>query len=252
MKTDVVVDVGNTRVKWGRCAAGRVTEVVALAPDDVPAWERQLAAWQLAGPQTWVVTGVHPARRTLLADWLGRRGERVLLLERAAQLSLRVQLEHPDRVGIDRLLDAVAVNSRRRQDCPAVIIDAGSAVTLDYVDEAGTFRGGAIFPGLQLMAKALNDHTALLPLVQVRQAAPPMGTSTPAAIQAGVFWVVLGGIEALLKQLRDQASCEMDVFLSGGDASVLAPHLPGQIVVWPEMTLEGARLAAEALPQSPS
>jgi type III pantothenate kinase len=247
MKPDVVVDIGNTRVKWGRCAKGRVAEIVALAPDDVAAWERQREAWRPPGPLVWVVSSVHPARRTALADWLRRRGEHVVLLERAAQLPLEVKLEHPDRVGIDRLLNAVAVNTRR-QGRPAVIIDAGSAVTVDYVDEAGAFGGGAILPGLRLMAKALNDHTALLPLVEVRQPAPPVGASTTAAVQAGVFWAVQGGIEALLRQLRAEAGGALDVFLSGGDAAVLAPQMAEPVVLWPEMTLEGVRLAAEVLP----
>jgi type III pantothenate kinase len=240
--TDVVVDVGNSRIKWGRCADGRLAEVVSLPPDDVPAWQRQLEAWPAEGPRTWVVAGVHPPRRSQLAEWLRDRGEIVHLLECAADLPLQVQLEYPDRVGIDRLLNAVAANSRRERDQPAAIVDAGSAVTVDYVDAAGLFRGGAIFPGLRLMAQALNDHTALLPLVEVREPASLPGTSTTAAIQAGVFWSVVGGIETLLSELR--AEDAMDVFLTGGDAGALRPQLAEPLIVWPEMTLEGIRLSA--------
>ena len=89
------------------------------------------------------------------------------VLQYAGELPLRVELEKPDHVGIDRLLDAVAVNSRRAPGVPAVIIDAGSAVTVDLVDGAGAFRGGAILPGLRLMAKSLHDYTALLPLIEL-------------------------------------------------------------------------------------
>lgn len=246
MKTDVVADVGNSRIKWGRCEAGRLAEVVSLRPDDVPAWGQQLDAWGPGGPRSWVVTGVHPPRRLQLAEWLRGRGETVHLLERAAELPLHVRLEQPDRAGIDRLLNAVAVNTRRRPDQPAAIIDAGSAVTVDYVDAAGAFRGGAIFPGLRLMARALNDHTALLPLVEVGAPPPLPGASTPAAIQAGVFWAVVGGIEVVLRQMRSAAG-DLAVFLTGGDAGVLAPRLSGDSVLWPEMTLEGIRLSADRI-----
>jgi type III pantothenate kinase len=248
VKIDVVADVGNSRIKWGRCGEGRLAEVVSLSAGDVSAWQQQLEAWQPQRPQTWIVTGVHPPRRGQLVQWLRRQGQTVHLLERAAELPLQVQLEHPDRVGIDRLLNAVAANSRREPNQAAAIVDAGSAVTVDFVDEAGVFRGGAIFPGLRLMAQALSDHTALLPLIEVRKPAPLPGASTTAAIQAGVFWAVAGGIEALLRELRTKGAKE--VFLTGGDAVLLSPHLQGDVVLWPEMTLEGIRLSAASFGSS--
>jgi type III pantothenate kinase len=248
MIIDAVADVGNSRIKWGRCEAGRLEDIVSLPPDDVPAWAKQLEAWGREQPRIWMVAGVHPPRRSELAEWLRGRGQTVYLLERAAPLPLQVRLEHPDRVGIDRLLNAVAANTRRRPNHPGIVIDAGSAVTVDYLDAAGAFHGGAIFPGLRLMARALNDHTALLPLVEVREPGPLPATSTTAAIQAGVFWAVVGGIEALVRQLRALVAKEADIFLTGGDAGLLAPRLQEPVTVWPEMTLEGIRQSAEAWP----
>jgi type III pantothenate kinase len=245
MQPNVVADVGNSRIKWGRCLGDRVGEIVSLPPDDLPAWWQQLEAWERHRPAIWAIAGVHPAQCLQLAEWLRSRGKQVSLLDRAAQLPLQVQLDQPDRVGIDRLLNAVAVNTRRRPGYSAAIIDAGSAVTVDFLDGGGSFRGGAIFPGLRLMAKALHDHTALLPLVQVKEPAPLPGPSTSAAIQGGVYWAVVGGVEAILRQLRTHHG-EMDVYLTGGDASVLAPNLATSHSVWPEMTLEGIRLSALA------
>ena len=93
MNADIVVDVGNTRIKWGRCSADRVTEVVALPPDDTAAWQSQREQWP-SRTLRWVLTGVHPARRDRLADWLRQRGEVVFLLTQAGQLPLSVRLEH--------------------------------------------------------------------------------------------------------------------------------------------------------------
>jgi type III pantothenate kinase len=187
-----------------------------------------------------------------LAAWLQERGDKVQVLDRAAQLPLQVHLDDPGRVGIDRLLNALAANGRRRPGSRAAIIDAGTAVTVDYVDETGAFRGGAILPGLRLMSQALHAYTALLPLVEVRAPAPPVGDSTPAAIRAGVFWSVLGGIEALLRQVRGLAVTDLEVFFTGGDGGILAGQLSAAVQVWPEMTLEGIRLAALALPDRPT
>jgi len=246
MKPDVVVDVGNTRIKWGRCSEDAVAAVAAL-PDDPAAWEEQLRAWALPVLALWILTGVHPLRRDRLAAWLQERGAVVRVIDSAAQLPLRALVEQPDWVGIDRLLNAVAANARRRPDAPAVIVGAGTAVTIDLVDPTGAFRGGAIMPGLHLMAQALHDHTALLPLIEPPRTTPPLlGTSTPTALASGVFGAWAGGIDHLIRAYAAEW-LDPDIFLTGGDA----PRLDGTIdkgIGWPEMTLEGIRLTAEKLP----
>lgn len=170
MTPDVVVDVGNSRIKWGRCVGGAITQSASLMPDDANAWQQQLTTWQIVKPAHWVVTGVHPKRRDQLTEWLRQQGHTVRLLNDPKELAIKVLLDRPDHVGIDRLLDALAANQRRESGRPAIIIDAGSAVTVDLVDGDGAFAGGVIMPGLRLMSKALHDYTALLPLVDPQSA----------------------------------------------------------------------------------
>ncbi|MBL8798403.1 MAG: type III pantothenate kinase [Planctomycetia bacterium] len=262
MKPDLVVDVGNTRIKWGRCEKGAIRELASLPHDDPAAWQAQLAAWQLSGPRAWAVSGVVPKRRDQLIDWLRTQGQQVCLLDRAVQLPLQVGVPAPDRVGIDRLLNAVAANHRLQRSRkpgshgkPAVIVDAGTAVTVDLLSPEGAFVGGAIFPGRRLMSLALHQHTALLPLVQNTQGnPPPVGEDTTAAIVAGVHHAVAGGINQLLKwQLgsrypRVNYPTAPAIFLTGGDAPLLQHSIDDRARLWPEMTLEGIRLAAEAQP----
>jgi type III pantothenate kinase len=250
MKPSLVVDVGNSRIKWGRCADGSASiAVIASLPPEAPeAWQRQFNEWGLGHGETWVVSGVHPKRRDRLSEWVRERSGAVHLIHDPAQLPLEVALAKPRAVGIDRLLAAVAGNSRRRAGVPAVIIDAGSAVTVDWLDANGTFRGGAIFPGFRLMAQSLHDYTALLPLVKISQTAPLPGTSTPAAMEAGIFWSVAGGINAIVTQLAALSDAKPDLWITGGDGALLQPAIDGRAHLWPEMTLEGLRLTAEALP----
>jgi type III pantothenate kinase len=250
MNPDVVVDVGNTRIKWGRCACGEVAEVVSLPADAPDAWEQQRQRWGLGEKAGWAVAGVHPARRDALVRWLEGRGARAWVATSYRQLPLEVRLGRPDRAGIDRLLNAVAaVHSWSRQRLPAVVVDAGSAVTVDWVDEAGAFRGGAIFPGLRLMARALHEHTALLPLIEVGTPRPYVpGLSTPQAMEAGIYYAAAGGINALVGLYRAASSAETHVYLTGGDARLLSYAVEDRAEVWPEMTLEGLRLSAEAQP----
>jgi type III pantothenate kinase len=239
--------VGNTRIKWGRCRAGRV-EAVQGVPHEAPEiWAESLREWKLPVGSVWVLTGVHPRARDGLADWLRRRGEQVRAVLQARELPLRVELEKPDHAGIDRLLNAVAVNGRRRSGCPAVIVDAGSAVTVDLVDCDGAFRGGAILPGLRLMARSLHDYTALLPLIDLPVDVPPYpGAATRSALEVGIFWAVAGGIQGLIDVYRRDSRVEPEIYLTGGDAELLARGLPG-VISWPTMTLEGVRMTAETL-----
>ncbi len=198
-----------------------------------------------AGPAQacpWIVSGVQPERRDALTAWLRQRGAKVQVLDSYRQLPLVVEVEAPEKVGIDRLLNAVAANTRRPSGFAAVIVDAGSAVTVDVVDPAGVFRGGAIFPGLQLMAQALREHTALLPLVAVDRAEPPPGKSTAQAIRVGVVHALLGGVARLLAAYSRQFPDGMAVYVTGGDEPLLTaarPRLGAECVPWPAMTLEG-------------
>jgi type III pantothenate kinase len=242
----LVVDVGNTRIKWGLCDDDSVLTIASLPPDAPESWQRQLETWQLVGPAAWYISGVHPPHRDRFADWVRGRGDRATLVTCARQLPLEVALEHPDRVGIDRLLDAVAVNTRRRAHTPAVIVDAGTAVTVDLLDRAGRFQGGAILPGFRLMAESLHRHTALLPLIEVQGVAPPVGKSTIAAMHAGIFHAVAGGIDRLIQRMTPGGG-DVDVFLGGGDGDAFAEELSRPVTLWPQMTLEGLRLAARDL-----
>lgn len=249
MSPDVVVDVGNTRIKWGRCDGGKITEIASLAPDASSSWEQQIQTWRLHRASLWVLTGVHPARRDTLREWLETRGARVHILGQTQSLPLKVALDRPDRVGIDRVLNAVAALAHRPPNHPVVIVDAGSAVTVDWLDAAGTFRGGAILPGLRLMAESLHAYTAQLPLIEVRHSEPALpGADTLSAMEAGIFWTVVGGIRLIVDRLARLEPLQPALYLTGGDAGKLSSFIERPHKVWPEMTLEGIRLSAETIP----
>jgi type III pantothenate kinase len=256
MKPNLVVDVGNSRIKWGYCADDRVVYRASLPPDEPAAWEDQIKRWDLGAGLQWAVAGVHPERAERMMEWVKKRGDQIVSIQDRHSLPIQMILvEEPHRVGIDRLLNAIAARDRVHREVSIFIIDAGSAVTVDWVDEEGAFRGGAIFPGIQMMAKALHDNTAALPLLSIdtdpKNAIPALpGTSSRTAMTAGIYWAVAEGIKAILRQLNGVAGAgrKHETFLTGGDAQYLAPVMDLDVQLWPTMTLEGIRIAAEALP----
>jgi type III pantothenate kinase len=250
MQPDIVVDVGNTRIKWGRCQAARVSEFASVASDPTPEWDRYFIDWNIEPGAVWVISGVDPARRDALIAWVREREGIVYLLESPAQLPIRVELARPEWVGIDRLLNAVAAASRRAEGAPAIIVGAGTAVTVDCIDATGAFTGGVILPGFRLMAHALHEHTALLPLVAVDAEAPPYpAKSTIDAMKTGIFAAVTGGVQSLIGQLQSRTGKSPQVFATGGDAGLIVPALPASAIHWPMMTLEGIRLSVKELSQ---
>jgi type III pantothenate kinase len=249
MTPHVVCDIGNTRLKWGLCAADGscVMDAVSL-PDDPEAWAKRCQEpffREKTVPDTfWVLASVRPQRCARLEHWLLQQGYRVRILKHAAELPLEVKLPAPEKAGIDRLLNAVAARKRLRSGEPAVLIDAGSAITVDWLDEEHAFRGGAIFPGLNLMAQALHDHTALLPLVAIPDPPPDVpARDTVSAMQAGIFHTAAGGIERTVRLLVARSSVPPRIFLTGGDGPLLSKTLLCEL--WPWQTLEGILASVE-------
>jgi type III pantothenate kinase len=165
---------------------------------------------------------------------------------RPDDLPLHVAVDEPAKVGIDRLAAAAAANLLRQPDHAAVVIDCGTAVTVDLVSAGGVFLGGAILPGATLMARGLADGTSKLPHVAALEHSlpPPMpGRSTAEAIAAGIGWGFRGAVVRLVEEARRTTRAECDVVLTGGWRSAVRDELPG-VIEQEDLVLEGLALAA--------
>jgi type III pantothenate kinase len=252
---DAVVDIGNSRVKFCRVANGKLElPVRGLPADDLASWERLATDWGPAGGRTWAVASTDPDRMRQFVGWAESRGEKVVAIDAPRKVPIGVSVDRPDRVGIDRLLNVLAAKAIGREGEPAIVVDAGSAVTVDLLHEQGSFAGGVIFPGLRLMALALRENTAALPLVDATAAMPPgpPGTNTEAAMKLGLLYAVAGGADAVVREMASRCTTAPRVYLTGGD---MTPQLAGLMQsrhqfrseIRPALTLEGILRAAEYL-----
>lgn len=262
------VDVGNSHIKCGRfdvALAAREPLPVPVSTFAVPIDNKtgafdcdRLFAWcgeQFAGPAHWAVASVHRAATRHLAaalsNWSNRTGVPcVLQLLTYHEVPLRILVREPARVGIDRLLGAFAANRLRRPNCAAIVADLGTAITVDLLDPAGAFAGGAILPGIAMSARALAEQTDALPAIEMDRlglAPAALGDSTVAAMQAGLYWGSIGAIRELATRLAAGLSEPPDVFLTGGASPLLAQYL-GEQHAWPvrhvpNLVLAGIMLA---------
>jgi type III pantothenate kinase len=252
---DAVVDIGNSRIKFCRVADQKLTlPVRALGADDLGGWERIATEWGFGPGKSWAVAATDAARRDQFVAWVESRGENAIVIDAPRKVPIGVSVDEPDRVGVDRLLNAVAVRAIYPPGQPAIIISAGSAVTVDLLHEQGSFAGGAIFPGLRLMALAMKEHTAVLPLVDATGETPdgPPGKNTVAAMKLGILHAVAGGIDSVIRETASRCTSAPFLFLTGGD---MTPQLAGLIQsrhqfrseIRPTLTLEGILRTAEYL-----
>jgi type III pantothenate kinase len=197
----------------------------------------------LSSNVAWWIGSVNRPSATRLIDWLRRQRPRdSITLLAAGDLPLQVALERPDMVGIDRLLDAVAANRLRRPGHAAVVVDVGTAISVDLVSPEGVFLGGSILPGIAMSARALNEFTDMLPLLEISELSgppPALGTSTTGAMQSGLFWGAVGAIRQLVGELTKSLPGEPDVFLTGGAGPAVAGLLGRLARHVPHLTLAG-------------
>lgn len=257
----IVVDAGNTRVKfaWMEFIPGQgvpQTRGFVAIPIGQPLPNETLREWiRVSRPRQVVVDGSNPPEvDRVLREW-PTEGAKPLRLGNREQLPLVIDVEFPDKVGIDRLLNAIAANARRQPGQIAIVIDSGTATTVDLVDGHGTFRGGAILPGFEMGAKALNEYTALLPLIQHHRlhdrVPPPVGRNTTEALESGLYWGHVGAVKQLIKSIRNEFPTAPGVpaplvMLSGGAGPVLRRHL-GDVDWEPALCLQGLALAAVSM-----
>ncbi|MCK4538117.1 MAG: type III pantothenate kinase [Candidatus Krumholzibacteria bacterium] len=152
-------------------------------------------------------------------------------------LPFRLLVDNPGSLGPDRICAACGASARGMDE--AVIIDGGTAVTVDLLTAEG-FHGGSIFPCFGLAAGALSGGTAALsPVEVVRNPGRPPGRSTVEAIERGVFHGVRGGVREILDVTRLYVARPVPVLLTGGAAGLLLDALDGDIIHAPDLVLEG-------------
>lgn len=256
MKTPslIVVDAGNTNTKIGvfdaappvagelpRCILVNVVDAGSeILTSDLRTRVGETASGIIAGSNP---EGVERIRSGWPADWSAPR-----VIEQRAELPIEIDVDFPEKVGIDRLLAAVGANQLSEPGQPAIVIDSGTATTVDFVNADGVFGGGAILPGLELGARALHEYTARLPRIAVSndiEPPPAIGRNTEAAITAGLYWGQVGAVQELMRRMMHVADHRHPLLLlTGGAAPLLHPHLPSIVRHEPHLVLQGLALTA--------
>jgi len=150
-----------------------------------------------------------------------------------------VEYEDPREVGADRVVNAVAAHLRYGGPC--IVVDFGTATTLDAIDANGAYLGGAIAPGISISSEALFRHAARLPRVELLPPKVAIGRNTMSSMQSGIVYGYVGLVKELITRFRAELSPDAKVIATGGQAELIAPHTGMVDHIDPLLTLWGLK-----------
>lgn len=233
IKTHLCIDWGNTRVKAGMFQEDKLIRDYNFAPEDA---SRELG--RILGeirPDYTLLSSVvqqEPAILDLLHEHT-----RLTILSRNTPVPVINAYQSQDSLGMDRL--ALAVGARELfPEKNNLIISLGTAITYNFLQSGGTFRGGNISPGLDIRFRSLHEFTDQLPLVTASGDVPLMGYDTLSAIRSGVIWGIAAEIDGMINYYAGQYS-NLNVVLTGGNLPLFAGKIKNRIFADPKFLLKG-------------
>ena len=238
------LDIGNTRLKWRWLDAAecRLSGGATSRSEGMPAWALRRDAARAP-----IVRVVSVAGAEFDAELAAALGDAGFLAPRFARSQgrhgrLRSGYAEPERLGADRWVALVAASLAVSGPC--AVLDAGSAITLDFVDAEGDHEGGWIVPGLGLMRRSLLRDTAGIRFDRgAGHVADAPGATTAQAVMAGTLHMARDFARHRWLAFRERAPGAV-LFVTGGDGAALASELPGDVRLSPDLVLDGLRTCA--------
>ena len=240
------VDIGNSAVKWAT-ADELVSDVVHQAasqklPDSVA------AVWQDMTPpqQVHVSSVLKDSRTSELTGWISAHWKLtpVMAESRSSELGVVNGYKQPAQLGVDRWLALLA--ARALVDTAVIVVDCGSATTLDAMDASGCHQGGVILPGLRTFRRCLLADTDI-PMHAESGAIDYFATDTATGIESGAMLATAASVEWMMGLLREKSGSAVDCLLTGGNARLLSGHLASPHRLVPNLILQGLALQAGRL-----
>lgn len=232
----LVMDAGNTRIKWGLHDGAAWSASGAVATSEAHALPAALADLPLAPYRLLAANVAGPAARAAIETAARNLGIAAVFLRPAERCcGVRNGYREPARLGADRW--AALVGARARTGAACVVANAGTAITVDALDRDGLFIGGLILPGVELMLRSLTQATAGL------EAAPGEFAEFPAttadAMLSGALCAAAGAVRAMMERVEQRCGEAPALLLTGGGAPALQALLPGPVQHVPWLVLEG-------------
>ncbi len=168
---------------------------------------------------------------------------KVIVLDASTKIPFQNHYKSPKTLGVDRIA-LVSASVKKYKELNVLIIDAGTCITYDFINNENNYLGGAISPGIRVRYQSLNNLTANLPLLETKMPYSFIGNSTIESIHSGIINGILNEIEGTINYY-DKKYKDLTVILTGGDADFLSKRLKSSIFANSNFLLEGLNYILE-------
>jgi len=235
---NLIIDIGNTAVKAALMEEGSIVRKERLISADQDQLAKFVGSSVLRGA---IVSSVINDPSLLLA-YLSGKTARVHLLTFRSRFPFTIDYATPETLGVDRLAAAAGAYFHYPQS-DLLVIDAGSALTVDLVSE-GAYRGGSISPGLSMRFRALHEYTGRLPLVTKKEGVSFPGRTTEDAIAGGVVTGIVYEINEYIRTFEKKYGILVTV-ITGGDGEFISSLTERKMLHYPDLVTEGLNFLLE-------
>jgi type III pantothenate kinase len=237
--TTLCLDFGNTRKKCAVFTNNNLQEMIVLDTDLIGPIQTLLSKYK---PEKSILSSV--VLHTDEVEKLLQENSSFHKLSNYSKLPITTPVGKPETIGADRLAICSAANFLfSNYHCLA--IGLGSCITYNFINKFGEFLGGSISPGMNMRFKAMNDYTALLPIVEATHQFPLIGYDTKSNLQSGVLLGLAKEIDGIIDLYKEKFA-ELKIILTGGDAKFFASHLNNDIVFDDDLLFKGLLAISKA------
>lgn len=230
---NLIIDVGNTRIKTAVFDDSKMIHNESLTNDSFVSEAKKIIKKYKCTSA--IISSVGSVNKSQIDEL--RAEINLIELDYNTKVPFVNKYATPKTLGVDRIAlvsSAIATYPNKN----VLIIDTGTCITYDFVNNEGNYYGGAISPGLQMRYKALNVFTEKLPLLEPSEKFELLGNSTETSIHSGIINGVINEIDGIIKQYRKK-NTDLTVVLTGGDVNFLSNRLKNSIFANPNFLLEG-------------
>lgn len=240
----LLLDIGNSSLRWQQVAQQEWLARGAIRMVPLDLYQQLSEQWHALAPpqQVWVACVAGDEVRRQVSHWLAEHWQCEVYWPQAQAQAYGVTNAYsdPERLGVDRWLALLAGRARYQQAC--CVVDCGTAITLDVLDQAGVHQGGLILPGIGLMRQSLQEHTQInLQQDQANEIAL-LARDTSDAVQGGTLYAAVALIDRVLQDVRHALGMDLKALITGGDAEQVVPLLAQAFEHAPDLVLQGLEL----------
>lgn len=240
---NLAIDIGNSYVKYGVYDNDRLVTFGKMLKDETEF--DLLKKYEITGA---AISSVVPHKVIELKDLIKKTFKvDAYIITNLSKFNLKLEYRTPETLGMDRLCGAEGAIIQQKKDYnddknnePIIVIDFGTATTINLVKPGGIFSGGIIAPGIDTMIHSLFNKTAQLPFIDLNDYHEFVGKDTVSCIASGIMNSTVGLIEKAIERIQKDFNTEnVTIYLSGGNATLIKPYLKYNSTIVNDLVLKG-------------